>query len=100
MDLPMSVTIVTANAVAADQLSDQDYRDIYTEVRSRMTLRAMIELVGSHYSPGRDPSRARLSPQSSPTAPASVTLPRGRTAAMAVFPRGKPQRLSKTGPVV
>lgn len=50
MDLP--VTVVTANAVAADQLSDQDYRDIYTEVRARMTLRAMIELVGSRYSPG------------------------------------------------
>jgi len=50
MDLP--VTVVTADAEAADQLSEQDYRDIYTEVRARMTLRAMIELVGSRYSPG------------------------------------------------
>lgn len=44
------VTTVTANAESADDLSDQDYRDIYSEVREKMTLRQFVAVAGQHYS--------------------------------------------------
>lgn len=42
----------TARAVAAEELTAQDYRDIYTEVRSKMSLRAFVALVESAYTIG------------------------------------------------
>lgn len=49
MRLP-DVTTITANAASADDLSEQDYRDIYAEVRQKMTLRQFVSLAGQHYS--------------------------------------------------
>lgn len=46
----VSVTVVTAEAVRSDELTDQDYADIYEEVRRKMSLRAFVDLAGSVYS--------------------------------------------------
>lgn len=45
MTLP--VTTVTTRARSADTLSDQDYRDIYTELRSKCPLRQFADLIHS-----------------------------------------------------
>lgn len=44
------VTRVTTHAVTADTLTGADYRDIYTELRARMSLRAFVDQVDSQYS--------------------------------------------------
>lgn len=45
----MNVTLVTANATA-DELSEQDYRDIFSELRGNHTLRQFVTLSGTGYS--------------------------------------------------
>lgn len=47
-----TVTLVTTRAQSADDLTDQDYRDIYSEIRSRMSLRAFVAIVHSGYTIG------------------------------------------------
>ncbi len=47
-----TVTLVTTRAQSADDLTDQDYRDIYSEIRSRMSLRAFVAIVHSRYTIG------------------------------------------------
>ena len=46
----MLVTTVTARAVASDQLSDRDYRDIFDELRTKGSLRAFVDVLASQYS--------------------------------------------------
>lgn len=43
----MDVTIVTANAASADQLTDADYRDIYDELREKAALDKFVTAIGS-----------------------------------------------------
>lgn len=45
----VNVTLVTANATA-DELSEQDYRDIFAELRGNHTLRQFVTLSGTGYS--------------------------------------------------
>ena len=45
----MNVTLVTANATH-DNLSDEDYRDIYAELREKRSLRQFAALAGTTYS--------------------------------------------------
>ena len=44
------VTLVTARVAAADDLPDGDYREIYDELRSKCSLRAFADFIGSQYS--------------------------------------------------
>lgn len=46
----IAVTLVTQRAAAADTLSAADYRDIYAELRSKMSLRQFCALTGSRVS--------------------------------------------------
>lgn len=46
------VSLVTARAVAAEDLTEADYRDIYAELRAKMSLRAFVELIDSGYTIG------------------------------------------------
>lgn len=41
------VTLVTANAASADQLTDADYRDIYDELREKASLDKFVTAIGS-----------------------------------------------------
>lgn len=43
---------LTANAARAEDLTEQDYREIYQELRSKMSLRAFKAQIGSQYSIG------------------------------------------------
>lgn len=43
----VAVTIVTAGAASADDLTDSDYRDIYEELRSRCALRQFADAIHS-----------------------------------------------------
>lgn len=43
----MDVTIVTASAASADNLTDRDYRDIYDELRAKASLDQFVALIGS-----------------------------------------------------
>jgi hypothetical protein len=45
-----AVTTVTTRAVSADDLSESDYREIYTELREQTTLRKFAEVIESQYS--------------------------------------------------
>lgn len=45
-----AVTQVTANAESADELSEADYRDIFREIREKMSLREFVEVIESQYS--------------------------------------------------
>ncbi len=47
MEVP--VTVVTANATQ-DNLTDQDYRDIYNDLRDNRSLRQFVQMIGSQYS--------------------------------------------------
>lgn len=42
-----SVTILTSQAASSDQLTDQDYRDIYDELRQKCPLRQFAETIHS-----------------------------------------------------
>ena len=44
------VPTVTARAASADELTAADYRDIYDELRHKMSLPQFVELLGSSYS--------------------------------------------------
>lgn len=43
----ISVAVRTTGAAAADDLTEAEYRDIYSELRGRMSLRAFVALVAS-----------------------------------------------------
>lgn len=45
-----AVTLVTADAESAEELSDRDYREIYDELRSKMTLRVFVKFIKSQVS--------------------------------------------------
>jgi len=47
-----TVTVVTSGAAKADTLSDEDYHDIYIELRKKMSLRRFAEFIHSAYSFG------------------------------------------------
>lgn len=44
--MPLDVTLVTAGAATADDLTDTDYHDIYTELRQKCTLREFAAMAG------------------------------------------------------
>jgi len=46
----LTVTTLMTRALAAENLSDQDYRDIYTELRAKGSLDAFVKAVRSRYS--------------------------------------------------
>lgn len=48
--MPDVVTTITAHPATADDLTETDYREIYAEVRQKMTLRQFVSLAGPHYS--------------------------------------------------
>ena len=46
----VQVMVVRSGAARPDDLTDQDYADIYREIRDKMSLRQFVELVHSAYS--------------------------------------------------
>lgn len=67
----MTITRLTRNPVTAlanDPLTEQDYRDIFTELREKMSLDRLVAQVGSRY------SKAQWSKYERAQAPLTVTM--------------------------